>query len=281
MVSNIVMPESRTVHTGQHDTASAFKAKIDFANILFGGPCNRACPFCIGKLMPERVNQSNLNLFPPRNIEAFIAEVNRLDIRQIVFTGTTTDPQLYRHEAALLGLLRDHVNTGAHYSVHTNGVRALEKMDVFNRYDRACISFPSFVPETYEKMMGSRRVPDLEAIVAGAEIPVKVSCVVNEHNDGELDSFIQRCRRIGVKRLVLRRLYGETREWSLLEGVTVKSYYRDNPVYEVDGMEVTHWDFDVASSTSINLFADGTIGTSYLLARTPELRGRNRVIERT
>jgi MoaA/NifB/PqqE/SkfB family radical SAM enzyme len=185
---------------------------MDFANILFGGPCNRDCPFCIGKAMPERVNASNLADFPPRNIDDFVAQVNRLQIRQIVFTGTTTDPQLYRHEAELLAFLRARITAGAAYSVHTNGVLALRKIDVFNAYDKACISFPSFCPVTYAKMMGSARVPDLEAIIARARIPVKVSCVINEENITEIDQFLRRCRDIGVRRVVLRRLYGDRRE---------------------------------------------------------------------
>src|SRR5262249_27708734 len=148
---------------------------VDFANILFAGPCNRFCPFCIGKQLPERLNVNNLDLFPPHNLDVFINEVNRLDIRQIVCTGTATDPQLYRHEGLLLDLLRTRVTTGAQVSVHTNGVLALSKMDVFNQYDKACISFPSFNRGTYAKMMGSRHVPDLAAIVARARMQVKVS----------------------------------------------------------------------------------------------------------
>ncbi len=249
--------------------------QVDFANILFSGPCNRRCPFCIGKLMPGRVNGNSLELFPPRNLDAFIGEVNRLHIRQIVFTGTTTDPQLYRHEGALLKLLRGRVATGAQYSVHTNGVLALRKLDVFNLYDKACISFPSFELETYERMMGSRRVPDLAQIVARARIPVKVSCVVNEHNVSEMDCFLWRCQRMGIKRVVLRKLYGETRDWPILQGVRVKSHYRNNPIFEIGGMEVTYWDFDQSSSTSINLFSDGTLGASYLLAETPQLQPQN------
>jgi hypothetical protein len=245
--------------------------RVDFANILFAGPCNRACPFCIGKAMPARVNENNLDVFPPTNIGAFIREINRLGIRQIVFTGTTSDPQLYRHESALLSFLRERVTTGAQYSVHTNGVLALKRIDVFNQYDKACISFPSFIPSTYEKMMGSRHVPDLEEIVARSVIPVKVSCVVNEHNLGQIDAFLSRCQRIGVKRLVLRKLYGERRVWPILARAPVKRYYRNNPVYDMDGMEVTYWDFDQSTSASINLFSDGTIGSSYLLTETPQL----------
>jgi len=246
--------------------------RYDFANILFGGPCNRDCPFCIGKLMPEAVRRNNLAEFPPRNIDGLIDEINRCGIRQIVFTGTTTDPQLYRYEAELLAYLRARVMTGAQYSVHTNGVLALRKLEVFNQYDRACISFPSFEPATYEKLMGVDVVPDLAEIIRRARIPVKVSCVITETNSAEIDSFIARCAEIGVKRVVLRKLYGETREWEVLENVPVKTWYRDNPVYDVAGMEVTYWNFDQSTSTSINLFSDGTIGTSYLIARTPELK---------
>jgi MoaA/NifB/PqqE/SkfB family radical SAM enzyme len=243
----------------------------DFANILFAGPCNRACPFCIGRQVPDAVNVDNLDVFPPRGIERFIEAVNREEIREVVFTGTTTDPQLYRHEARLLDLLRARLHPAARFSVHTNGVRALARVAVFNRYDRACISFPSFDPSTYEKMMGSRRVPDLQAILRAAAIPVKVSCVVNEHNAGEMDAFLAECSRIGVRRLVVRRLYGETRRWDILRGLEQVGQFRGNPVLRYRGMEVTYWDFDESRCRSLNLFADGTLGTSYLLTETPEL----------
>jgi hypothetical protein len=246
---------------------------LDFANILFAGPCNRTCPFCIGKQMPGSVNVGNLDLFPPRGLDRFVETVNRERVREIVFTGTTTDPQLYRHERRLLDLLRERLHAEARFSVHTNGVVALRKIDVFNRYDRACISFPSFRPATYEKMMGARRVPDLRAILGAARIPVKVSCVVNEHNAPEIDSFVAECSAIGVRRLVVRRLFGETRRWDILRGLPVVGSFRGNPVMSYGGMEVTYWDFDDSQCRSINLFADGTLGTSYLLTQTPQLRG--------
>jgi molybdenum cofactor biosynthesis enzyme MoaA len=244
----------------------------DFANILFAGPCNRACPWCIGKLLPASANADNLRAYPPVGIERFIEAVNRERICQIVFTGTISDPQLYRHEARLLALLRERLHAAARFSVHTNGVLALKKIDVFNRYDRACISFPSFKAATYKRLMGSRQVPDLAAIVRAACIPVKVSCVVNEHNVGEIDDFIAECHRIGIRRLVFRKLYGETRSWNILQGLAVVKMFKGNPVMDYRGMEITSWDFDRSECRSLNLFPDGTLGSSYLLAETPELR---------
>jgi hypothetical protein len=243
----------------------------DFANILFAGPCNRFCPWCIGKQLPARVNADSLDVYPPRGIERFIELVNREAVERIVFTGTVTDPQLYRHEARLLAMLRERLHAAARFSLHTNGVLAMRKIDVFNLYDGACISFPSFVPETYFELMGSHRVPDLAAIVRAARIPVKVSALVNEHNASEIDGFVAECQRIGVRRLVVRKLYGETREWDILRGLPVVGSFKGNPVMSYRGMEVTYWDFDDSECRSLNLFADGTLGTSYLLTRTPEL----------
>jgi hypothetical protein len=41
---------------------------------------------------------------------------------------------------------------------------------------------------------------------------------------------------------------------------------------DFSGMEVTLWSFEASTCRSLNLFADGTLGTSYLLTETPELQ---------
>jgi molybdenum cofactor biosynthesis enzyme MoaA len=243
------------------------KPKVcDFANILLAGPCNLRCPYCIGKQVDPALNRNNLDKFPPRNLDAFVGLLHRHHVRQIVLTGTTTDPQLYRHEARLVRRLRERLPE-ARISLHTNGQLALDKIAVLNLYDRVSLSFPSFDPHTYERMTGSRRVPNLAAIVRAARVPVKVSCVVNEHNVDQADEFLAHCHAIGIQRLVFRQLYGDTRRWDILSTRTPVRTYRGNPVYDYDGMEVTHWDFHRTSSTSLNLFADGTISAEYLLTR--------------
>ena len=245
---------------------------FDFANILFAGPCNRACPWCIGKRLPARVNRSNLGLWPLRNLDDFIEKVNEATVPEIVFTGTVTDPHLYRYEGELIDELRCRLHPGARISIHTNGALSLKKLSVFNLYDRAAISFPSFEPRTYEKLMGSRRVPDLAGIVERASIPVKVSAVVNEHNEPGVEEFLERCRAIGVRRLVLRRLFGDPRPWPSFASLRTAGQYRGNPLMDLSGMEVTLWSFEASTCRSLNLFADGTLGTSYLLTETEELR---------
>jgi len=251
----------------------------DFANILFAGPCNLRCPYCIGRQVDPELNRDNLDRFPLRNLETFVGLLRQHQVRQIVLTGTNTDPQLYRQEARLIGWLRERLPE-ARLSLHTNGQLALAKVDVLNLYDRAALSLPSFDPHTYEKMTGSRRAPDLAAILRSARIPIKVSCVINEHNVGQLEPFLARCRDLGVRRVVLRQLYGDPRRWELPSNLTPVRTYRKNPVYDCGGMEVTYWRFDAATCTSLNLFGDGTISADYLLAHARSRQRRKVAIHK-
>ncbi len=239
---------------------------FDFANILFAGPCNLRCPYCIGRQLNPALSPPNLAEFPPRNLAALLALIHRHGIREVTLTGTTTDPQLYRHEARLLALLRDQLPPQTRISLHTNGQLALAKMTIFNCYDRVTVSFPSFEPATYFKLMGSARVPNLAEIVRQAEVPVKISAVLTADNATEIDGFLARCAEIGVRRLVYRRLFGDTRDWSAaLWHLPRRADYRGNPVFDFHGLEVTYWQFEQTASTAINLFSDGTLSTDYLL----------------
>jgi MoaA/NifB/PqqE/SkfB family radical SAM enzyme len=249
---------------------------FDFANILFGGPCNARCPFCIGRQIDPRLSQDNLHLFPPRNLERLIELMWEHQIDQVILSGTTTDPQLYVHEERLIRLLRERLPTQTRLVLHTNGRLALRKMDAFNQYDRAAISLPSFNAETYRSMMGVPNLPDLGEILQQAAIPVKISCVVSDENAPEMDSFIKCCQEAGVRRVVLRKLYGDNRSWQeLLPGWADKKVkiwesvweYRGNPVYDVQGLEMTLWDFDATESASVNLFSNGYLSNQYLLSK--------------
>jgi len=246
----------------------------DFANLLFSGggsrPCNAHCPYCIGRQIDPRLNAANLGLFPPRNLDRFVELIRACAIRQVVFSGTNTDPQLYCHEQRLIGHLRG-VLPGAQFSLHTNGRLALHKLGIFNLYDRVTLSLPSFDSATYRRMMGVPGVPDLAQILRQARVPVKISCVVTDDNAAGTGRFLEVCRSLGVRRVVLRKLYGERRPWrSLLprNGLSLarRGAFRGNRVYDFDGMEVTLWDFERTQATSINLFSTGVISTSYLLA---------------
>ena len=250
----------------------------DFANILFAGPCNARCPDCIGKQVDSRLNLNNLDLFPLHNLERFVGLIQQHGVRQVVFSGTTTDPQLYRHLPRLLETLRRRLGPQASFSLHTNGRLALRKLADFNRFDRVCISFPSFDPLTYRQMMGVPDPPDLAEIVRRAQVPLKrvlslkLSCLVDGRNAPEIAAYLERCLELGIPRLVLRKLYGDPRPWStwidpIALGFRRVRDYRSNPVYDYRGLEVTLWDFAGTESRSLNLFSSGEISDAYLLAQ--------------
>jgi len=247
------------------------KTMYDFANLLFSGPCNARCYFCIGHQLDPDLNPNNLSEFPPRNLDAFIALIRQYEIPQLVFTGTNTDPQLYQHEARLLIHLRELLPSETQFSLHTNGRLALRKIEVFNCYDRAALSLPSFDPVTYGQMMGVPGPPDLPEILRQARIPIKVSCLVAVENAPEIPQFLIRCRELGVQRVVLRKPFDEIKFWEQIIPVPrlallPRNEYRANPVFDFQGMEVTLWDFNQSSSQSINLFASGVISSNYRLA---------------
>ena len=238
----------------------------DFANILFSGPCNQRCLYCIGRQLDPALNHPNLDEFPPRGMGSLISLIHKHQIKQITFTGTNTDPQLYQYEEELLNWLRART-PDMQISLHTNGQLALEKVDVFNRYDRGTISMPSFNPDTFQRMTGVRHMPDLAEIVRAARIPLKVSCVLTDQNVGESETFLACCREIGIQRVVFRECYGYPVPWEPLSTLIPTGSYRNNPVYDYAGMEVTYWRFEQTSTTCLNLFSDGSIGSEYLLAR--------------
>lgn len=242
----------------------------DFANILFSGPCTARCSFCIGHRIDPRLIPPDLDEYPPPGLERLIELIRRYGIPQVVLTGANTDPQVYRHEARLLDHLRCRLPPGTILSLHTNGRLALRKLDLLNRYDRVCISYPSFDPLTYRCIMGVSGPPDLPAILEQARAPVKISCILLDENRPEIPGFLERLLALGVRRVVLRKLFGDPRPWeALLDfnalGMERAADYRGSPVYRYRGMEVTLWGFDQARSTSLNLFSSGYISAAYRL----------------
>jgi len=242
-------------------------APYGLANILFSGPCNQRCPHCIGQHIEAQLQPPNLSAWPLQNLDRFVQVIRRTGTEQIIFTGTNTDPQLYRYEERLIHWLRAQL---AHVkiSLHTNAQLALAKLDVLNLYDRATISFPSFDTETFYRMTRARSMPNLETILARATIPIKISCLIDRHNLEQIPSLIEHCRDLGIRRLALRRQVGPTPrpEWEPPEDCQPVAHYQNNPVYNLGGIQVTYWRFETTTVRSLNLFADGTLNDRYLLA---------------
>lgn len=195
--------------------------------------------------------------------------MKQTNTNKVIFTGTRTDPQIYKYEEKLIALLRENLGPNLHISLHTNGVLAAAKMNVFNLYDSCTISLNSFYPTTYQKLHGSKVMPDLRYITENSRLPIKLSCVVTEDNFAQVDDYIQLAKQYGIKRIAFRYIFGTERRWDLFPKLLPTHFHCSNPVYNIDGVQVTHWIFDNTSGKSINLFSDGTISEEYLLVKAP------------
>jgi len=247
------------------DTSKPF----EFGNILFSGPCNQKCPFCIGHQLIQTPN--NLRKETIKNLDEFIRLMKQSKTNKIILTGTRTDPQLYKYEDTLLKRLRQEL-PNVHISLHTNGLLALPKLKTFRQYDSCTISINSFQPTTYRKLHGVKQMPDLKKILEQASnVPIKLSCVLTEDNIDQVEDYLKIAQQLGIKRVALRHLYGDERRWPIraFENRTPIKYHQSNPVYDFNGVQVTHWIFDKTSGRSLNLFSDGTVSDEYLLTRAP------------
>lgn len=248
--------------------------RFEFGNVLFGGPCNQKCYFCIGHQLEGSLTPNNLRLFPPTNFDKFIERMVASNTKKVIFTGTTTDPLLYKYGKELVQLIREKM-PDVHISIHTNGVLATRKIDTFNMFDSCTISLNSFEPETFQKIHGTREMPDLETLVKIAKMPIKLSCILTPHNKHETLSYIYRARDLGIKRIALRHIFLDQERWdifppSLTPHPTPFRTHCGNPVYNIDGVEVTHWVFEKVEGNSLNLFSDGTLSEEYLLVNNPK-----------
>jgi MoaA/NifB/PqqE/SkfB family radical SAM enzyme len=243
-----------------------------FANLLFSGPCNARCPFCIGRQIVSRRMPPNLDEYPPRGLERFLELVSEHHIPEVVLTGANTDPLLYQPLDRLLEDLRRRLPAGTRLGLHTNGRQALERMHLVRRFDKLCLSLPSFDPAVYHAVMGVPGPPDVATIQRQSGLPLKLSCVVVEANRHEQETYLRRSRELGIGRVVLRKLSGEKRDWPDLlswDWSRPSRAYHGCAVYECDGLEVTLWDFARAQAQSINLFSNGEISKEYHLREDP------------
>lgn len=243
-----------------------------FANILFAGPCNAFCPNCIGKQIDSSLSVNNLNTRPLKNLDTFINTLNKTNIKEISLTWTITDPLLYTHQEELIECLRNNI-PWSKLSIHTNW-RLIKKMpNIFNLYDRAAISIPSFHDDIYQILMGTKGIPNIENIIKLSHIPIKISTLITDINRHDTKNFIELCHQKWVKRLVLRKLFWEKRLLHNLIDIdsipiTYTWSFMHNSVYDYNEMEVTLWEFESTENICYNLFSDWTISDTYILQET-------------
>jgi len=235
--------------------------KYDYASILFSGKCNARCPTCIGNYPEYLGTPQNLGVQELKGLEAFLKKVSDEDVRYISLSGVNADPQQYQFELELIDRLRKEAPQ-ATLSLHTNGRLALEKSREFNLYDRATLSFPSFNDETYRKVMGVKSI-DIQEVLRRARIPIKFSMLLTEHNQGEIEDYVKQIKELGINRMAIRKLVGREDEFKVFNGMNPKKQIFGNPVYEINGVELTVWDYTKSTVNGLYLFPDGSLRDSF------------------
>ncbi len=242
-----------------------------FGNIHLSGPCNRSCYFCIGQNMMALDPYNNLNTWPLLNIDKFVAECIERNITDINVTGSNTDPLLYKHLPELVRYIRSHI-PHARLGLRTNGVLALQNMELWNLFDKASISVTSFNHDFYAATMGQGTPPPFQSIMRKsfyADIKANVVLCPETVESGDIFSTLNHLANLGVCRTNIREPYGQPHIGDPLAAGEEKEYKRihNMPVYKWMGMDVTYWDVHYVEVESVNLYANGIISTTYPVSK--------------
>lgn len=248
-----------------------------FANLHFSGICNRSCYFCIGQHMMALDPFDNLNKRNLDNFDEFIIKCQEHNVGEVNFTGSNTDPLLYKFQSELIEDLRK-VIPGVKIGLRTNGALALRNPDVWKLYDKASVSITTFQREIYRETMGQGSPPNLEEILKiKPEMPVKVNLVLcPETTDENVDYWftLTKLRHLGIKRVNLREPYGQphigdplAKEAKFNPLMKQIKTTLGMPTYDFFGMEVTYWDVHYVEVESVNLYANGIVSVTYPITK--------------
>lgn len=251
-----------------------------FANINLLGRCNANCYFCLGKDLGNLIggrNDTAIHFIEWPRWREFLYSLCAAAVRKVYVTGQNTDALLYEHLDELVSCLQ---SCGFDVGLRTNGLLAPSLMTTINdcRAETG-YSINSLRPDTLHTMMGWRKVPDWDAILAATKRP-RVSMVLGRYNVDELLDVVRLVRRHPhVRHMQARRISTDTRQVELLPDVKaferlhervaeqyplVREFY-GAPIYLIDGVEVTFWRTVQTSIGSINYFTDGTISREYFV----------------
>lgn len=239
-----------------------------FANIHFSGQCNRSCFFCIGQWMPGQDMNNNLNDYPLKGYDQFMNHVIKNNVKEIYFTGTNTDPMLYKHIPNLIKDIRCRV-PDALIGIRTNGATILSNLDQWNMFDEACLSITSFNKDIYKKTMGSGEPPKLKDIVDKTKFKqLKINIVLtHENTEDDILLSVREVKKAGIFKINLREPYGQSRIGNPLKNRKSSGSIHGMPIYIIEGVAVVYWDVHFVEVESINLYADGHISFDYSVTK--------------
>lgn len=269
-----------------------------YGEILFLGPCNYSCYYCLqnemDKLRQEKENQLNIHYTKWNNFDKFILSCKNENIDKIYLSSTCTDPLIYMYLDELINELQ---KNDFKVGIRTNGILANQKLEEIKKLDEEIsFSINSFNKETNMKITKKEFIPDYDNILKFLEENNKkcrISIVVNKYNYKEIPEILEKLKNYNcISYVQLRKMYKYYKKMNMTEeenaftsitnwleenAIQVDSYY-ESKVYEYKNLKVSLWEnvFSKNSVQSINYYTNGIISDFNLLIPIYEESGNGK-----
>ena len=224
--------------------------------------------------MPGQDPNNNLDQWPLNNLDLFISECIKNNVTEINLTGTNTDPMLYNYLPELISYLRNAMPIpNLRIGLRTNGVIIDNRLNLFDKVSISVTSFDSFL---YNLSMGNGSPPNIKKIVNIMEGKrLKLNVVLCPETKYDLINTLIYARDNGIKCINLREPYGQPNIGNpFTNEIFLQEFYKKfkveilpdvygMPCFKYDDVSIVYWDVHYVHVTSVNLYADGHISSTY------------------
>lgn len=256
-----------------------------YGEILFLGPCNLKCFYCLSNEMHKLQKDNNNQLHTPfsmwNEFYAFLHLLKQKNINTVYLSSVTTDPLLYQYFDELVTYLQEH---RFKVGIRTNGYLAEKHINTLLKLDEE-ISFSVNAIENNinEQICGVYDIPNYISILETFRKHKKscrISIVVNEYNVSSVFQMLDFFNEYAdvITYIQLRKVYkyeeDDTQDCYFKEIVSKiqTSCKKENSFYEskqyhYKKLIVSLWGdvFKKESISSINYFTNGLISSNNLL----------------
>ena len=252
--------------------------KIDYGEILFVGPCNFKCFYCLGNEMHEStkvVNTLNTHYLEWPNFQNWLKFLKENKVTKLYLSATNSEPLLYKYLSELIDYLQE---MGFNVGIRTNASLDISVCDKCK--EEISLSLQSLNPKTFEKITETPLTFDfIEHLNQLTNNNIRISIVINRYNYLEIFDILNRLKNFNLRYVQLRQCY-KYYETDIqpdidafnyvvnkLKEYPIKGNFNESVIYDVNGLSVSIWEtvFKKESISSSNYWTNGIITNNNLL----------------
>lgn len=260
-----------------------------YGEILFLGPCNLSCYYCLSKemskLKQDKENNMNTHFSNWKDFDKYLNKCKKEGVDTIYLSSVTTEPLMYKYVYEIIQYLKDN---NFKVGIRTNGTLAINKLDSLMSCDEEIsLSLNSFDKLTNMQICGCDVNINWDIVLSEfreRHKKCRISIVVNRYNYREIPYIIKYLSKYSdvINYIQLRKVYKynevdiDNVEQCSFESVLLwvkenckyKDTYFESKVYKYkDKIDISIWEdvFKKDSIQSINYFTNGIISTNNLL----------------